>query len=529
MKRQILTNAGITLSILLMVAGRISAQESIYDVRRAIKNTGKSVLITNELQDLIDQCSSAGGGTIYFPAGDYLTGSIILKDNTFLELGAGASLYGSMDINDYTEEGGMSLIYADGAQNIGLTGSGTLNGNGDIFWRGKERPYIRPERFILFANCRNIRIEGITMLNSPNWNLELRNCDFAWIESVTMISDKDSPNTDGIDPVSTSNVFISNCYFDLGDDAICPKSRGSEPTENIVVENCIIKSDDSAIKLGTRSEAPIRNLVFNNIIIRDTQYGLAFFAKDGGIFQNIRFSNIIIESSLNEQAKEDKPSGSYPIFLDIERRKPGGPISYIDDIHFNNITINSKDGHCLFLGQPDQKIGNLHFSNIIYNLQMHRTLEGSKKPRGVRSLTDRAANDYSHIPANFTFAYVKGISIHNLTINDFDSSGNYERHMVWGYDIHDVQINGFRNKLSTPNRKLPLLHLKESTHVNISSCIPEGRETPFLFLEGDSTKAISVHNNNFSRIQEIVESDDSVDKAEIMLINNLFREHAHNQ
>jgi polygalacturonase len=498
------------------------AQKGIYNVRQFIKNTGKSVLITKELQSLIDRCSNEGGGKIYFPAGDYLTGSLILKDNTFLELGAGATLYGSMDINDYTEEGGMSLIYADGAENIGLAGHGTLNGNGDFYWRGKERPYIRPDRFILLENCRNIRIDGISMLNSPNWNLELRNCDFAWINGISMISDKDSPNTDGIDPVSTSNVFISNCYFELGDDAICPKSRGTKPTENIVVENCIIKSDDSAIKLGTRSEAPIRNLVFNNIVIRDTQYGIAFFAKDGGTFQNIRFSNITIESSLNEQAKDDKPSGSYPLFLDIERRRPGGPISYINDIHFSDITINSKDGHCLFLGQPDQRIKNLYFSNINFYLKVHRTLEGSKKPRGVRSLTDRAANDYSHIPANFTFAYVQGIRINNLTISDFDSSGKYERHMVWGYDVHDVEINGFRNKLAVPNKELALLYFKESTLIDISSCIPTGMETSFLFLEGNSTKAVTVHHNNLSRIQQDVQSDGNVEKDEIVVINNII-------
>ena len=176
----------------------------------------------------------------------------------------------------------------------------------------------------------------------------------------------------------------------------------------------------------------------------------------------------------------------------------------------------------MFLGQPDQKIKNLHFSNISFSLEMHRTLEGSKKPRGVRSITDRAANDYSHIPANFTFAYIQGISINNLTISDFDSSGNHERHMIWGNDIHDVEINGFRNKLAVPNKELPLLHFKESTYIDISSCIPAGMETSFLFLEGKPTKAVSVRNNNFSGIQQVVQSDGSVEKDEITVINNMF-------
>ncbi|MBN1482809.1 right-handed parallel beta-helix repeat-containing protein [candidate division KSB1 bacterium] len=512
----------ITFLALVLLFSTAHSKNSIYNVQELIPETGTSILITDELQQIIDTCSAEGGGTVYFPAGDYLTGTIILKDNTFLELSAGATLYGSTDINDYPEqEKGKSLFYAKGAHNIGIIGQGALNGSGDFFWRGKERPYNRPDRLILFYECQNIRINDITMLNSPNWNLELLNCDFVWIDGVSMISDMDSPNSDGIDPTSSSHVFISNCYFELGDDAICPKSRGSKPTEYIVVENCIIKSDDSAIKLGTRSEAPIRHMVFNNIIIKDTQYGIAFYAKDGGVFEDIRFSNIIIESARNDDGKTDRPSGSYPLFLDIERRNPDGPITFINDIHFSDITINSKDGHCLFLGQPDQKIENLFFSNIHFNLETHRTLEGSKKPRGVRSLTDRAANDFSHIPANFTFAYIDNLNIDGLTIHDKDKSGQYERHMVWGYDVHDVYIEGFSNRLATPNQKLAQFCFKDASGIEMCSSRPTATASPFLFLEGAATRDITLRNNNFAKVKKIVDMDDAFEKEELLEFNNL--------
>jgi len=498
-------------------------QNSVYNVKEFIAETGKSVLITNELQSLIDKCSKEGGGYVHFPAGDYLIGSIVLKDNTYLHLSPGAIVYGSTNLNDYTEEAGHSLVYAKGATNIGIVGQGTLNGNGDVFWRGKERPYHRPDRFILFVECRRIRINGITMLNSPNWNLELLDCDFAWIDGVTMISDLDSPNTDGIDLTSSSHIFISNCYFELGDDAICPKSRGNKPTEHIVVENCIIKSDDAAIKLGTRSEAPIRNLVFNNIIIKDTQYGIAFFAKDGGTFENIRFSNITIESALNEDLKEDRPSGSYPIFLDIERRTPDSPMSAIHDVHFTDITINSKDGHCLFLGQPEQPIEGLHFSNIHFNLSTHRPFAGSKKPRGSRTLTDRAANDYSHIPANFTFAHVRNLTIDDLTITDHDESDKHERHMIWGYQVHGVHINGFANNLKVPNKALSQFIFKDSSAVQISASRPTSTTSPFLYLEGAATRNVTLMNNDFRTLNRIVETDDAFNRTELEEYNNLMK------
>jgi hypothetical protein len=494
---------------------------SVYNVKERIPEAGKSILITGQIQALIDECSEQGGGYIYFPAGEYLTGSLILRDNTFLYLTPGATLFGSTEISHYTEAAGNSLIYAGGSSNFGIMGQGTINGNGDFFWRGKERPYDRPDRFLLFEDCRDIRISGITFLNSPNWNLELRRCDFAWIDGVSMICEMDAPNTDGIDPVSSSHVFISNCYFELGDDAICPKSHGTRPTEFVVVENCVIKSDDSAIKLGTGSEAPIRNLVFNNIIIKDTQYGIALFAKDGGTFENIRFSNITIESARTEDGRTDRPRGSYPIFADIERRRPDSPLSAINDIHFSNITINSHDGHCLFLGQPDRPIEGLHFSDITFRLERHRAFEGNKKPRGNRSLTDRAANDYSHIPSNFTFAHVDGLHIEGLNIQDVDDSGDMERHMVWGYDVHHVLVRGFSNRLRHANNELSQINLRDVSDVEISSSRPTTTSAPFLSLEGAATSGVILMNNNFGKLDRIVGARSEVSDTALTEFNNL--------
>ena len=507
--------------LLLFLTSILSAQDSFYNVKQLIPKASGENLITHELQAIIDKCAAQGGGKVFFPAGEYLIGSIFLRSNTYLDLAAGATIYGSTDINQYLEEAEKTLIYAKGAQNFGIIGHGTLNGNGDFFWRGKERPYDRPNRFMLFDSCQHIKISDIKMLNSPNWNLELLNCDFAWIEGVTMISDFDAPNSDGIDPTSSSNIFISNCFFELGDDAICPKSRGTKPTENVVVQNCIISSEDSAIKLGTRSEAPIRNLVFSNIIIRNSEYGIAFFAKDGGTFENIRFSNITIESTLESSPSIDKPSGSYPIFLDIERRKPDGPISYIRDVHFSDITINTKDGHCLFLGQPDQHIEQLYFSNVTYHLDKHLPFTGKKKPRGVRSLTDRAANDYSHIPANFAFAHVSNIRIDNLHIKDHDVSGLHERHMIWGYDVHNLVINRFTNQIKVANQALAQLQFKNATGIEVSTSQPTHTGSPFLHLEGDLTRDVILFNNNFSQLDQIITTDSAIDHETIIQFNNV--------
>ena len=373
---------------------------------------------------------------------------------------------------------------------------------------------------MLFENFRNVKISDITLINSPNWNVDIRFCENVWIDGVTILSERKAPNTDGIDPVSSKNVFISNCYIDVGDDAICPKTRGDRPIENLVVTNCILISDDSAIKFGTRSDSDMRNMVFSNIVIRNTEYGIAFYAKDGGTIENIRFNNIHIETTLNMLADETKPMGTYPLYIDLERRTPTTKLGAVRNIYFSDITIDSPEGHCVFFGQPDGRLENISFNNIHYTLHRRGTFEGNTKPRGVRTLTEKAENDYSDVYAHFTFAFIKGLEINNLFINDLSRENEFERRMFWGYDVHDVKILNFSNKLNIPNMELPQIHFRESTSIEITSCSPSATGTPFLYLEGACSDVL-LHNNNFRKVNDLTDSDGVFDKGELYMLNNL--------
>jgi hypothetical protein len=509
--------------LLLLFTTRFAfSQEKYYNVNDYISETGKTTTITEQLQSLIDDCSTSGGGTIYFPPGEYLTGTIIIKDNTYLEIGAGATLYGSTNMQDYYNDGLKSLIYANGSENCGISGHGTINGQGDFFWRGKEHPYTRPDRFVLFENCKNVKISDITLINSPNWNVDIRFCENVWIDRVTILSERKAPNTDGIDPVSSKNVFISNCYIEVGDDAICPKTRGDRPLENLVVTNCILISDDSAIKFGTRSDSDMRNMVFSNIVIRNTEYGIAFYAKDGGIVENIRFENIHIETTHNMVADVTKPMGTYPIFMDLETRSRNPKLGAIRNIFFSDITIDSPEGHCLFLGQPDSKLENINLHNIHYTLHRRGTFEGNTKPRGVRSLTEKAENDYSDVYSHFTFAFIDGLQINGLFISDLDESKEFERSMLWGHDIHNVKISNFSNNLTMPNREFAQFHFRKSSSIEITSCSPVATESPLFYFEGAS-KNILIHNNDFRAIEKLTAFDQEFNKAELQMVNNVMK------
>lgn len=430
-------------------------------------------LATQDIQKLIDRVAAEGGGVVNFPAGSYLTGSLRLRSHVGLYLERGAVVYGSTDLGDYGDR--PSLIYAKGETDISIEGPGTLNGQGEAFWRGKTRPYKRPERFILFNDCRNINLGGVRIEDSPHWTIETRFCDGVWIDGVTIINDVDSPNTDGIDPVSSRNVFISNCYIKTGDDAICPKSLSPTPCENIVVTNCVLESDDSAIKLGTRSEAPIRHVVVSNCVIRNTTYGIAFFAKDGGAFEHLRFSNITIETTTTDNAREDRAPDTFALFVDLERRRPQDKLGSISDVHFDGITIDTRGGQCAFFGQPDSPLRNLRLSDISFTLRDRRSNKGNRKPRGVRHLKDLAANDFTSAPSSFVFAHVDGLAIDRLHVSDLGKSPEHGRHAVWVKDANQVRLGEITHQVAAPDASLAPIELQDTSLV---APVAVGRSTP---------------------------------------------------
>ena len=221
----------------------------------------------------------AGGGTLFFPAGIYRTCSIVLKSNMVLYLEAGAVLSYLDDPEKYEMISiayvgkpllmYVPLVYAENAENIAVTGFGTLDGNGYSWWKLKSemrsKGYRRPH-MICFNHCRNVKIETITLINSPAWTIHPLCCENVLIQGVSIKNPADSPNTDGIDPNSSRNVRILNCIIDVGDDCIAVKAGTEEsdqpmPCENIVISNCIMVHGHGGVVIGSEMSGTIRNVV----------------------------------------------------------------------------------------------------------------------------------------------------------------------------------------------------------------------------------------------------------------------------
>jgi hypothetical protein len=272
----------------------------------------------------IRAASKAGGGTVYFPAGRYLTGTISLHNYITLHLEAGAVILGSGEAADYpvmpagTIEGlnqdvRQSLIWALDCQDIAIAGRGTIDGQGWNWWHPPTAPNaqengqrlretLRP-RLIELLRCTNVRLEGFTCRNSASWTVHPLVCDHVTVDGITIVNPPDSPNTDGIDPESCANVRIANCHIDVGDDCIALKSgkedepfRSSRPCENVTVTNCTMLHGHGGVVIGSEMAGGVRHVAISNCVFDGTDRGIRIKTcrGRGNAVEHVTASNLVM-------------------------------------------------------------------------------------------------------------------------------------------------------------------------------------------------------------------------------------------
>ena len=204
---------------------------------------------TQSIQAAIDACSENQAGSVVLPAGKYLTGTLFLKNNVTLHLMAQATILGSKNLTDYADdvqapplltEFNKCLIYAQDAQNIALTGRGTIDGQGKFFPQEATATSKLPERPMLmrFVRCRNLALSDLTFRSAASWCCNLVECDEVKINRITVRS-RDNSNNDGFDIDNCHNVTISDCDISCQDDAFALQShRPHRICRNIVITNC---------------------------------------------------------------------------------------------------------------------------------------------------------------------------------------------------------------------------------------------------------------------------------------------------
>ena len=415
-------------------------------------------LNTKSIQAAVDACSKSGGGTVLFPAGRFVSGTIYLKSNVTLFLEAGAVLEGSKNLKDYpvtiskvrsytdnyTDK---SLIYAEDLENISITGKGIIDGNGawfkvenmenseelrkkDDFAFYKYRPYL-----IRVINCKNILVRDITLLNSPMWVQHYLLCEDVNIDGIK-VNSRVNHNNDGIDIDACQRVRISNCDIISGDDAVVLKSTLAQPCKNVTITNCTLSSNCNAFKLGTETNGGFENVVVSNCTIYDTQLaGITLQLVDGGTLDRVSVSNITMNNV------------GAAIFIRLGNRarpyrenmaKPGmGKMSnvIIDNIIGTNI---GKTG-CSITGLPGYMAESISLSNISL------TFDGG----GTKEMSDREIPEldeaypehdmFGILPAyGFYCRHCKNIRFNNMELG---FSGTEMRPAILCDDVENMVIN----------------------------------------------------------------------------------------
>ena len=414
---------------LLLVASVAMAQQ-VYNVCQygAVGN-GKADDAT-AIQKAIDLCSAEGGGQVPLPANPtFLAGPIQLKSNVNLHIETNATLLANPDESIYhlsafgaNEGEGMMWLYANDAENISITGVGTISGNGVAFMGAElEDSYeLKPvttfdprPHVLTLTGVRNLIVRDVTIRDGAYWTLHLVGCDGAVIDGINLLNNLKIRNGDGIDVDHSRNVRIANCHITSGDDCICLKNRRETEKygscHDIVVTNCVMTSRSCAIKIGSENMDSIYNVLFDNCIIKASNRGLGIQNRDEGTVTDVVFSNILLDCRLWSDVWWGKAEPiyvtSYPRangnHKDANWRFPKGQVEgrcgQVERIFFHNIIATSENG-CFIGGDTSDKVRDIHLSNVTLYLNdspLYKNGVYDKRPcRGEGFIVDKVYGLY---------------------------------------------------------------------------------------------------------------------------------------
>lgn len=326
-----------------------------------------TVLQTEKIQAVIDRAAQNGGGVIIVPQGTYLTGSLFFKPKTHLHLQEGAVLKGSDDISNFpivdTRIEGQSLKYfaalinADKVDGFTISGKGTINGNGERYWksfwlRRKVIPKctnmdeLRP-RLLFISNCNDIQLSGVRLVNSPFWTTHLYRCNHAKLLGLHIFAPSapvKAPSSDAIDLDACNNVLIKDCYMSVNDDAVAmkggkgpwaDKDENNGGNSNVIIEDCTYGFYHSGLTFGSES-------IYNrNIILRRCKISnasrLLWLKMRPDTPQHYEY---ILVEDVTGNAKSLLYIKPWTQFFDLKGRKDM-PLSYS-----NNVTLRNIDFEC---------------------------------------------------------------------------------------------------------------------------------------------------------------------------------------
>jgi polygalacturonase len=309
------------------------------------------------IESAFSAANKAGGGTVEVPSGTFLSKPISTSDNNVtLDIASG----GILRAQTKSSYGGDStkFITFNNDSNVGVTGPGTIDGNGSSWWSSSSRPAL-----LYFNNSTTVNIGNVTLLNSPKENVTFSATNNVTCNGTIISAPSTSPNTDGIDP-GGSNYTIENCNISDGDDDIAVKAI-NQTCDNITVENCTI-GYGHGVGIGAGSTDGVKDMTVTNLKMTGTQYGIRLKANrgNGGTVQDCTFSNITmtnVETPIEITSWYDS-NPSDPKTVSTASKNSTTPIW--ENITFSDITATGAKHAGDIYGLPEEEVGAVTLSDV---------------------------------------------------------------------------------------------------------------------------------------------------------------------
>jgi polygalacturonase len=511
-----------TFCFLLSIFLGAHGMAATYSVRDYGAKADKTTNDQAAIQAAIDACHQAGGGEVVVPTGNYLAGKIILKSNVTLKLEAGATIWATDQMADYDRpepgprDAEPCLIEADGQEEIGVVGEGKIIGTGqaELARRSGDYRHLPTHRFgvIHFVNCKNVRLRDLEILFSNRHTVKFNECENVSVIGLSILNNYLREETDGIDPISSKNVLISNCHIVAGDDTICPKTERGIPLENLVVDNCILESVATAVKFGTGSSGVFRDVRVSNCVIRNSTQGIGLFIRDGGGVERASFSNISIETTT-----PDRPiaaalrSTIAPIFINLAKRNANTPLAFVHDVSFSDIQIQSDRG-ILIQAMPQSPIENLTLRNISFRVT--RAIDFSKRTKatgGGNTYRDENTDRIVRQPAYIALAYINGLAVDDVRVLiDSEVFKTCAYSALGVFESKNAVISNVQREPGGMAGAQPVATLENCEQVLVTGCLALPGTPAFLGLAGEETKGIRLAGDDLSNAATPVIRDAAV-------------------
>lgn len=366
---------------------------------------------THAIQAAIDACAAKGGGTVRLASGTFLTGPIVLKSHITLEVDAGATLLGSQARADYPEveelreKALQPLLSATNAEHIVIHGGGTIDGNGKPWWdavyahrAGSNFVAAMRPRLILFDHCKHVLIENMTIQNSASWQVVPYYSDDVVIRNSKILAPARSPNTDGIDPFSSSHVTISHMTIDTGDDNIAiksgqPNSPGPDaPSTDITITDCTFLHGHG-MSMGSEIAGGVQRVRARRIQFKDTASGVRIKSNRdrGGDIGNFDFRDLTMENV-------GTPILITEYYPHIPQHDTAQPVTRLTprfhDIHIGNLKATGAKEAGTIVGLPESPITTVTLDHVEISAQKGMTVSDATVTAHDFSVTAAASDPY---------------------------------------------------------------------------------------------------------------------------------------